>query len=152
MMSRFFLRPSGRVGDGRRTHVAIGPWELHVLRTMRPHLMLIGPAAVTRKVIHDLGRAFLSPTMTWRSAGRLILPTEADARTLILEGIQNLSMEEQQQLCEWLPRVIGSIQVVSTSNAPLLPLVEEGRFLDTLYYRINLLYVPCHAVRASPGE
>jgi transcriptional regulator of acetoin/glycerol metabolism len=52
-----------------------------------------------------------------------------------------LTLEEQRRLLEWLQETAGRTRVVSTTSAPLLPLVEDGVFLDTLYYRLNTVYV-----------
>lgn len=33
------------------------------------------------------------------------------------------------------------MQVVSIASVPLLPLVKNGRFLDSLFYRLNMICV-----------
>ena len=38
-------------------------------------------------------------------------------------------------------RSVGRTQVISTSRAPLMPLVDDGRFLNSLYYRLNTICV-----------
>jgi transcriptional regulator of acetoin/glycerol metabolism len=40
-----------------------------------------------------------------------------------------------------MTRTGGVIQVVAASAIPLLPLLERGTFVDTLYYRLNVLYI-----------
>ena len=41
------------------------------------------------------------------------------------------------------------IQIVTTSTVPLFPLVTRGAFLETLYYRLNVIYVE---LTRSPSE
>jgi len=41
------------------------------------------------------------------------------------------------------------IQVVTTSAEALLPLVTNGAFLATLYYRLNVIYVDVTASSAA---
>ena len=61
-------------------------------------------------------------------------------RTLILNNVAALSVEEQQELSDWLDRERPNIQIVTTSPVPIFPLVRSGVFLDTLYYRLNVIY------------
>jgi transcriptional regulator of acetoin/glycerol metabolism len=52
-----------------------------------------------------------------------------------------LRLQEQIRLLEWLALAAGRTQVISTSVAPLFPRVQAGSFIDTLYYRLNTVYV-----------
>jgi transcriptional regulator of acetoin/glycerol metabolism len=61
--------------------------------------------------------------------------------TLILRNLAALTWADQRRLHDWMTRTGGVIQVVATSAIPLLPLLERGTFLDTLYYRLNVLYI-----------
>ncbi len=60
---------------------------------------------------------------------------------MILHDVGALTLEEQCRLMVWLQETAGGTRVVSTTSAPLLPLVEVGAFLDTLYYRLNTIYL-----------
>jgi transcriptional regulator of acetoin/glycerol metabolism len=55
--------------------------------------------------------------------------------------VWNLSSTEQSALLDWLDRDRRGTQVISTSPQSLVPLVEQGRFSDVLYYRLNLVYI-----------
>jgi transcriptional regulator of acetoin/glycerol metabolism len=80
------------------------------------------------------------PIASWYPGERLVLP---DPRTamIILYDVDALGHSDQLQLLEWLERGVGRTQVVSTTSAPLLPLVEAGIFSDMLYYRLNTVSV-----------
>ena len=60
----------------------------------------------------------------WPSVGRRCLDTDASAadRFLRLDG----SLRD-------------SVQVVSLTSVPLWPMVEQGRFLEGLFYRLNVV-------------
>jgi transcriptional regulator of acetoin/glycerol metabolism len=44
-------------------------------------------------------------------------------------------------LLDWMEHADGRTQVVSTSSAALLPRVQCGAFIDTLYYRLTTVCV-----------
>jgi DNA-binding NtrC family response regulator len=68
---------------------------------------------------------------------RLTAPTRG---TLVLHDVQTLNREQQWELLEWFKANDG-VQVVSISTEPLFLLVEEGKFLESLYYQLNTIYV-----------
>ena len=80
----------------------------------------------------------LQKPIYWVDADRLSLPRQS-AGTLMLQGAHALSMSAQQRLFEWLDRDARAMRVLTTSAEPLFPLVEGGRFLEVLYYRLNML-------------
>jgi len=82
-----------------------------------------------------------SPVAAWRPGEPMHLPENGSARTLIIRDIGNMSGTEQVRLFVWLDRAVGRTQVVSMSSDPLIPLVEDGRFINTLYYRLNTICV-----------
>ena len=59
----------------------------------------------------------------------------------MLHDVGTLPLDEQLRLLDWLERAEGRTQVVSTSTTPLLPRVQAGAFIDTLYYRLNTVCV-----------
>ena len=61
--------------------------------------------------------------------------------TLILRDVENLDAHEQRNLLHWLDDAGAQVQLISVVSKPLFRLVLEGRFLDALYYRINVLYI-----------
>jgi transcriptional regulator of acetoin/glycerol metabolism len=78
---------------------------------------------------------------TWRAGEKLALPPAHQQGTLILHDVGNLSPAEQLELLGWLADVDRDVQVVSTSSTQLMPRVNSGAFLDTLYYRLNTVCV-----------
>jgi DNA-binding NtrC family response regulator len=55
--------------------------------------------------------------------------------------VHALPLSDQRRLVAWLELAKGRTQVVSTTSAPLLPLVNAGQFIATLFYRLNTVCV-----------
>jgi transcriptional regulator of acetoin/glycerol metabolism len=59
---------------------------------------------------------------------------------VLVRDLATLSVDQQRALSSWLDQVgPGHVQIVSTNALPLFPLVEQGVFLEALYYRLNTL-------------
>jgi transcriptional regulator of acetoin/glycerol metabolism len=107
----------------------------------RVNLLLIAPDGVVRYVLESLLLDLQEPTTTWSPGQPLVLPPRGRDGTLVLRDVGNLSPELQLTLLSWLEDAEGRTQVVSTASAPLLPRVQCGAFIDTLYYRLNTVCV-----------
>ena len=117
------------------------PEDSCMVRTARANVLLKGIDSVTDGILDTLRRDLCVPVATWRPGERLLLPPVARCGTMILHDVGALTLEEQCRLMVWLQETAGGTRVVSTTSAPLLPLVEVGAFLDTLYYRLNTIYL-----------
>jgi transcriptional regulator of aromatic amino acid metabolism len=51
-----------------------------------------------------------------------------------------LALEDQHRLMAWLERG-DRPRVISTSRVSLLPIVQAGMFIESLYYRLNTLCI-----------
>jgi hypothetical protein len=105
--------------------------------------LLIGPKHVTRRLIRSLRSRLARPIMRVLPHTQLVLPSAAQVGTVLLEDVNRLDMAAQMYVVEWLEDPVLLVRVISTSTAPVLPMVETGVFDATLYYRLNLLYVHC---------
>jgi hypothetical protein len=125
------------------------PWVLaraaHVnlllLGMPRVNLLLVGEDGVLDKVLETLLIDLDEPVASWRCGEHLNLPPASQVGTIILEDVRGLNDRDQQRLLDWLERAAGQTQVISTTPTRLLPQVEAGTFLDTLYYRLNTICV-----------
>ena len=70
--------------------------------------------------------------------GPLHLPVD-DPAPLLIGDVSTLTLPQQIELYDWLDRFSGSAQVLSVTSAPLWPMVERGRFLEGLFYRLNVV-------------
>jgi len=115
--------------------------ELRLVEQHRVNLLLMGRAEIVRPMVDALAARFHQPVGTWSPGERLVLPPAERTGTMVINDVGALGLQDQIQLLEWLGSACGRTQVVSTTPAPLLPRVESGKFIDTLYYRLNTVLV-----------
>jgi hypothetical protein len=113
--------------------------DLHRLGMPRANLLLVGSSRVARSIVEALLPDLATPVAIWFPGQPLELPTPGTVGTLLLHGVGALTCAEQDKLLEWLERSAGRTQLVSTTGSALLPLVEGGQFVATLYYRLNVI-------------
>jgi hypothetical protein len=105
----------------------------------RPNLLVVveprlSAEAVARRVI-TLG---VLP-FHWSSLpGRLSFPPTKEG-TLFLNDVAALRRDQQLALQDWLDVDAVDVQVISLTSLPLERLVAEGQFLESLYYRLNVV-------------
>lgn len=116
--------------------------DLNRARATNANLLLVGPEHLVVNLVSFLVPN-LKPGDTIRCQdGQLPLPpASAPAGTVVIRDVDALTPEQQRRLLDWLDSAPSGTQVVSTASAPLLPLVETGAFNDTLYYRLNTVYI-----------
>jgi hypothetical protein len=84
--------------------------------------------------------------------GRLELPT-ARKGTLLLKDVATMTLSQQVMLYDWLSRPGSHVQVISLATTPLRRLVEEGEFLEGLFYRLNVIRLDAlHGTRPAPPD
>lgn len=115
------------------------PVDCEVAMDCGLNLLLVGPQRQTEYVIRTLLPA--GTATAWQPGEPLTLLEGVS--TLLLRNVDQLPLDEQRRLASWLEERSVTIQVVSTASAPLIEEVEEGRFRDDLYYRLNAIYVRC---------
>jgi sigma-54-interacting transcriptional regulator len=135
--------PEGRAGStperpGGRTPAEE---ELRLVEQHRVNLLLMGQNDIVQPMIDALSARFHQPVGTWSPGERLVLPPAERTGTMVLNDVGALALQDQIQLLEWLGTASGRTQVVSTTQSPLLPRVQSGKFIDTLYYRLNTVCV-----------
>jgi hypothetical protein len=121
-------------------------------RMPRVNLLLVGPDEAIEKILETVRPDIREPIAVWRRGERFLLPPATWRGTMILRDVEALGLEDQGRLLTWLERVAGQTQVVSTASAPLLSRIESGAFLDTLYYRLNTIYMDVSARPKGPWD
>jgi hypothetical protein len=114
--------------------------DWHLLTASACNALLVGPARITRRCMEKLRPQLDVPIVTIHPGAPPLPPGEA-VSTLILKDVAVLSPEEQQRLFEWLSRSPRRVRVISTSAVPLMTMVSQGSFLESLYYRLNTVFV-----------
>jgi hypothetical protein len=84
--------------------------------------------------------------------GRLELPTTRKG-TLLLRDVAALTLSQQVMLYDWLSTPDADMQVISLATTPLRSLVEDGEFLEGLFYRLNVIRLDAvHGTRPAPPD
>jgi Sigma-54 interaction domain len=115
--------------------------DLLLMGMPRVNLLLIAPDAVVRYVLESLLLNLREPTAVRVAGQPLGLPRPEEIGTLVIHDAGTLSPEAQLALLAWLEEADGRVQIVTTSSTSLLPRVQCGAFIDTLYYRLNTVCV-----------
>lgn len=127
-------RPQSRPMDTTDLHLATHGSHSNVL--------LVGPEAATLEALKEIQGSLRGPVFSWPQDGApWALPHTPP--TLIVQDLAVLGQEEQERLLRWIRQVGRGPQIVSRSTEPIYPLVAERRFLEDLYYRLNVVYVEC---------
>ena len=118
-----------------RLTIPTSDWD--ALVATRANTVVVGNEDAALGLLTAIWPTLQKPTC-WVDAGRLSLPRQS-AGTVILESAHALSRAAQQQVFEWLDRDARATRVLTTTPHSLFPLVEDGSFLEALYYRLNML-------------
>jgi hypothetical protein len=116
--------------------------DLKMAQATHTNVLVVGPNPVVKNVLN-----LVAPDARWDTAvqcqgGRLQLPLVSSRPTLlVVYDVDALTAAEQRTLLDWLEAASTRTQVVSTASVPLLPLVQAHAFNDTLYYRLNTIYI-----------
>src|SRR5262245_11103600 len=110
------------------------PEDWQLARIARLNLLLIHRTRPIENLLQLIAQDLLKPIATWKPGDELVLPKFGHGGTMILRDVEGLTRDEQGRLLKWLERAMGHTQIVSTTQSPLLPRVQAGRFDDTLYY------------------
>jgi hypothetical protein len=116
--------------------------DLLVARTTRANTLLAGTDRLVTKLLPFAVPELTHAAIVWCKEGPLrLLPSSMGVGTVVLRDVDALTREDQRRLCDWIDYRRSGIQVVSTTSASLLSLVEMRAFDDELYYRLNMIYI-----------
>jgi len=117
--------------------------------TGRHNVMLEGPLACTKAVLHLLKPHFGAP-VTMKRSGAPLEPHTFKGGTVIVHDIAAVTRPEQDRILGWLDEAPTRTQVVCTTIEPLFPLVARGLFDETLYYRLNVILLQLTRIWPEP--
>ena len=104
------------------------------------NFLLVGPGSITKEMLVAMTPHFHAPLQQYSPKAGLPVPTPGEG-TLVLLEVDKLDRKQQKQLLEWLDgfESRSRVQVVSTTSKPLFALVKAGKFLQNLYYKLNIV-------------
>lgn len=116
------------------------PDDWWVLQGRHPNVLVTGPRDATRAFLAAITPSLHQPIHHVACGTPLNLPTAAG--TIILDEVDALPLEEQEGLLRWLDAAqCARSQTVALTTVPLYTQVQAGAFLDTLYYRLNVVHL-----------
>ena len=123
------------------------PWCLETLlpygvnlRGNRSNLLINCSFHELHTVASDLARLCARPFQMCSLPGWLDLPLDFTG-TLLLTRIEELNIDQQIALFDWMSTAHDKAQVISIATMRLDQLVKTGRFLEGLFYRLNVVQV-----------
>ncbi len=111
---------------------------VQILHQGHPNVLLIGSPARTEEVFRAIGPYLRTPVAHWSPRSTPDLP-DGTFGTLIIHDVDGCDLDHQRRLLAWMDGRPGTVQVVSTTTAPLFPLVKAGTFLAGLFYWLNFV-------------
>lgn len=116
--------------------------DINIARTSGTNVLIVGPDRLLGNLLSMVAPDAKHDEAIECQGGSLQLPPPASRPpTVIVHDVDVLTPADQRRLLDWLDAANERTQVVSTSPVPLLPLVEACTFNDTLYYRLNTIYI-----------
>jgi hypothetical protein len=144
MQSRVVARTSStkKGGDTNPSNLKSGwtgsrlPPELPVMLSGHPNVLIVGSAQKQQAAVEALTPYLRQPVTMLSSPFEGSMPSRG---SVILPSIGDLTLQAQEALFSWLGGRGRDVQLVSLSAMQLFPLVSHGKFLEDLYYRINIV-------------
>ncbi len=112
----------------------------------RPALLVNCRQRSAEVVVDSMLSWCAAPVHVVRLPGTLDLPL-AKTGTLVVADASELTLLQQIELYDWLNAGRGGVQIVSITSEPIWPLVEQGRFLEGLFYRLNVVTLEANETR-----
>jgi hypothetical protein len=127
-------------------------WLREVL-SRDPHLNVLVqcPDVSTLAALAELAELCVRMPFLCLLPGPLRLP-EDNRHALLIGDISTLTLQQQLALYDWMERCHEDLSVISVSSVPVWPLVQSGRFLEGLYYRLNVLSVTASGKAEPEGK
>jgi transcriptional regulator of aromatic amino acid metabolism len=107
-------------------------------RGHRPALLVHCRGRSAEAVIESMLSWCAAPVHVVRVPGPFDLPL-AKTGTVVVADASKMTLPQQIELHDWLNAGRRCVQVVSVTSKPIWPLVEEGCFLEGLFYRLNVV-------------
>jgi hypothetical protein len=115
--------------------------DINIARTTGTNVLVVGPDRLLGNVLSMVAPDANHEAIECQGGKLQLPPTASRPPTVIVHDVDVLAPADQCRLLDWLDIANGRTKVVSTSSVSLLPLVESRTFNDTLYYRLNTIYI-----------
>ena len=106
----------------------------------RRNVLITGQFHQCERILALIGPAFELPITRWHTGERLTLRPASMVATLVLHEVGELDRFDQIRLHGWLDAA-RTVRIISLSTTPLIDRVNQGKFLEDLYYRLNTIHI-----------
>jgi hypothetical protein len=113
-------------------------WETII--KARPNVLLHGERPITAACLVAMEPHCSAPIVRLQSPGSWSL-SDISEGSVVFENAAACGLVEQRRMLEWLDNCGYRVQLITTTNRPLFDLVGRGRFLEKLFYRLNIVYL-----------
>ena len=101
-----------------------------------PNLHVVCDSVEVEPAVSHLMRCSAGLLRSCRLPGPLDLPAhQIDA--FVVRDAAAMTLAQQIELFDWMTAAGRGVQVISVTSRPLTSLVEDGRFFEGLFYRLN---------------
>jgi hypothetical protein len=121
-----------------------------VFGVARPNVLLIGQEVDTDLAVASITCWGEEEVGFWPTATAPPIGV-SQLMTLVVRNVTDLDWAEQVRLNEWLAELSEGVRVIATSRVPFYTLVTQRRFLEPLYYRLNIVCLNAHDLDAVDG-
>jgi hypothetical protein len=118
------------------------------LKDLRPNLLVTCRDVEIEAITKRLMTFCAPPFHVCALPGTLQLPSAAGG-TLFLADAAALTLSQQIVLNDWIGAGHCDVQIISMTSAPLWPLVENGEFLEGLFFRLNVVCLEAQSTEAA---
>jgi hypothetical protein len=119
------------------------PDDWLLLHGRHPNVLVTGPRDATNAFVTAVTASLRQPLRRIGCDRFPALPASAGLPgTIVLDDVEALAPADQERLMQWLDEThaVGS-QMIALTTVPLYRRVQSGAFLDTLYYRLNVVHL-----------
>jgi transcriptional regulator of aromatic amino acid metabolism len=117
----------------------------------RPNLLIVCDFLAMSAVVEKVLTFCAAPHHFCVLPGRMDLPATKEG-TIILADVATMTLSQQIALDDWLSDARANVQAVSITFTPLRQLVDEGRFLEGLYNRLNVVHLDAMQTADADGR
>jgi len=89
--------------------------------------------------VNAIRQHLVDPLVNINCCDGLDLSAVPSRGTVIFSDLDELALTDQHRLNAWLAGADHRPRVISTSRASLVPRIDAGMFIESLYYRLNIL-------------
>lgn len=103
----------------------------------RPNVMIVAAPTTVARMVSTLSLDLRRRIVERHAAAPESWPV--DGTSVLLRDIETLDHAQQEHLIAWLNHSGRRTHLITAVGQSLYPEVKRGRFLDTLFYRLNVI-------------